>query len=82
MTADAATPLAVGAEPAGAAERRDARRHLVLLLPALLTLGAFFVYPLLGILVRSVDKNGYTLESYRQVFRTGVYPSGPRRSSR
>src|SRR5207245_2043540 len=36
-------------------------------------LGAFCVYPLLGILVRSVDKNGYTLESYRQVFRTGVY---------
>jgi len=73
MTADASVPLAVGAGPAGAAERRDARRHLALLVPALLTLGAFFVYPLLGILVRSVDKNGYTLESYRQVFRTGVY---------
>jgi ABC-type spermidine/putrescine transport system permease subunit I len=48
-------------------------RHVWLLLPALLILGAFFVYPLFGILLRSVYKNGYTLESYRQVVRTAVY---------
>jgi len=49
------------------------RRHVWLLLPVLLILGAFFVYPLFGILLRSVYKNGYTLESYRQVVRTAVY---------
>jgi putative spermidine/putrescine transport system permease protein len=61
------------AAPAEAADRRETRRYLLLLLPALLTLGAFFVYPLFGILLRSVYKNGYTLESYRQVVRTSVY---------
>ena len=33
-----------------------------MLLPALLTLAALFVYPLLGILFRSVYKAGYTLD--------------------
>jgi putative spermidine/putrescine transport system permease protein len=70
MKADAVTR---DAAPGLAAERRETRRHIVLLLPALLTLGAFFVYPLFGILLRSVYKNGYTLESYRQVVRTSVY---------
>src|SRR6059036_3960873 len=56
-----------------AADRRETRRYLLLLLPALLTLGTFFVYPLFGILLRSVYKNGYTLESYRQIVRTSVY---------
>src|SRR5215467_3360830 len=55
------------------AERRERRRHLLLLLPALLTLAALFVYPLLGILFRSVHKTGYTLDFYRQAFRTPVY---------
>src|SRR5438552_13646259 len=56
-----------------AADRRETRRYLLLLLPALLTLGVFFVYPLFGILLRSVYKNGYTLESYRQIVGTSVY---------
>src|SRR5262245_32755428 len=66
-------PAAAPAAPSVAGERREARRFLLLLVPALLVLGAFFVYPLFGILVRSVYKNGYTLDSYRQVFRTSVY---------
>src|SRR5262249_59357006 len=57
----------------GTADRRETQRYLLLLLPALLVLGAFFVYPLFGILLRSVYKNGYTLESYRQVAGTSVY---------
>ena len=62
-----------GPESADRAERREQWRYLALLLPALITLAAFFVYPLLGILFRSVHKNEYTLDFYRQVFRTGVY---------
>jgi putative spermidine/putrescine transport system permease protein len=65
--------IALDAAPTLAAERRETRRHLLLLLPALVILGAFFVYPLFGILLRSIYKNGYTLESYRQVVRTSVY---------
>ena len=65
--------VALDAASALAGDRRESRRHLWLLLPALLMLGAFFVYPLFGILLRSVYKNGYTLESYRQVIRTSVY---------
>src|SRR5437667_10154607 len=56
-----------------AADRRETRRYLLLLLPALLTLGTFFVYPLFGILLRRDYKNEYTLESYRQIVRTSVY---------
>ncbi|HXJ78777.1 MAG TPA: ABC transporter permease [Candidatus Methylomirabilis sp.] len=54
-------------------ERREQRRFLALLLPALLTLAVLFVYPLLGIFFRSVHKTAFTLEFYRQVFRTPVY---------
>jgi len=68
-----ADEIALGAAPAIGVEPREQRRHLWLLLPALLVLGAFFVYPLFGILLRSVYRNGYTLESYRQVVRTSVY---------
>ena len=70
MNVDRAALLAA---PVVAAERREMRRHLLLLLPALFTLAVFFVYPLFGILMRSVYKNGYTLESYRRVFQTSVY---------
>src|SRR5947199_339368 len=59
--------------PTMAADRRETRRYLLLLLPALIALGVFFVYPLFGILLRSVYKNGYTLESYRQIVGTSVY---------
>jgi putative spermidine/putrescine transport system permease protein len=49
------------------------RRHLLLLLPALVVLAVLFAYPLLGIVHRSVYKAGYTLDLYRQVFRVPVY---------
>ena len=59
--------------PAERRERRERRAHLLALLPALLVLAGFFVYPLFGILTRSVYKGGYTLESYRQIVRVPVY---------
>ena len=68
-----AEEIALDAAPASGVGPRERRRHLWLLLPALLVLGALFVYPLFGILLRSIYKNGYTLESYRQVVRTSVY---------
>lgn len=55
------------------AERREQRRHLLVLLPSLLVLLVFFVYPILGILNRSVYKGGYTLAYYSQIFGTPVY---------
>ena len=55
------------------AERRETTRYLLLLLPALLVLAVLFAYPLLGIVNRSVYKNGYTLDSYRQIARVPVY---------
>src|SRR5262249_45706669 len=63
----------VGSPSVDPAERLERRRHLLLLLPALLTLVALFVYPLFGILLRSVHKTTYTLDFYRQAFRTPVY---------
>ena len=54
-------------------ERREALRSLLLLLPALAVLAVLFVYPLLGIVDRSVYKGGYTLAAYRQVFGVPVY---------
>jgi len=54
-------------------ERREALRSLLLLLPALAVLAILFVYPLLGIVDRSVYKGGYTLAAYRQVFGVPVY---------
>jgi len=58
-----------------ARERRDAVRYLLLLLPALLVLLALFVYPLLGLVDRSVyrPRVGYTLDYYVQVWRVPVY---------
>ena len=58
-----------------APERREARRYLALLLPAVLVLLALFVYPLLGIADRSVYKPrvGYTLDYYAQIWRVPVY---------
>ena len=54
-------------------DRRETRRHLLLLLPALVVLAVLFAYPLLGIVNRSVYKAGYTLALYRQVFGVPVY---------
>ncbi len=54
-------------------ERRETRRHLMMLLPAVLVLAVLFAYPLLGIVNRSVYKAGYTLDMYRQIFRVPVY---------
>lgn len=58
-----------------APERREARRYLLMLLPAVLVLLALFVYPLLGIADRSVYKPrvGYTLDYYAQIWRVPVY---------
>jgi len=55
------------------AERRERRRYLYLLLPAVLVLLVLFVVPLLGILNRSVFKAGYTLQFYRQALGTPIY---------
>jgi putative spermidine/putrescine transport system permease protein len=54
-------------------ERRETRRHVLMLLPAVLVLAVLFAYPLLGIVNRSVYKAGYTLDMYRQIFRVPVY---------
>jgi putative spermidine/putrescine transport system permease protein len=58
-----------------APERREARRHLLMLVPAIVVLLALFVYPLLGIADRSVYKPrvGYTLDYYAQIWRVPVY---------
>lgn len=69
-----------GDPPAGRAgllpaERREERRHLLVLLPALAVLLLLFVYPLIGVLTRSVYKGGFTLEFYRHLVRTPVYLS-------
>jgi putative spermidine/putrescine transport system permease protein len=61
------------ADASRAPERREALRYLVVLIPAILVLLALFVYPLLGIVHRSVFKAGYTLDFYRQIARTPVY---------
>jgi len=55
--------------------RREARRYLLLLVPAILALLALFVYPLLGIADRSIYKPrvGYTLDYYAQIWRVPVY---------
>jgi ABC-type spermidine/putrescine transport system permease subunit I len=74
---EASVPAAAvpGADDSLARERRDALRHLLLLLPALLVLLALFVYPLLGLVNRSVyrPRAGYTLDYYVQVWRVPVY---------
>lgn len=58
-----------------APERRDTVRYLLILLPATVVLLALFVYPLLGLVDRSVYKRGagYTLEFYGQIWRVPVY---------
>lgn len=47
--------------------------HLGLLLPALLILIVFFVYPVLGVVYRSVYRNGFTLQFYQKMFQSSVY---------
>ena len=73
VTSGVAAPVAVDA--ALAPERREARRHLLLLVPAVLVLLTLFVYPLLGIAERSVYKPhvGYTVDYYAQIWRVPVY---------
>src|SRR5204863_5442642 len=72
---DASVTEAPVVDASRAPERREARRHLLLLLPAIVVLLALFVYPLLGIVDRSVHKPrvGYTLEYYAQIWRVPVY---------
>ena len=74
VTSDAAAPV-VSVDASLAPERREARRYLLLLMPAVLVLLTLFVYPLLGIADRSVYKPGvgYTLDYYAQIWRVPVY---------
>jgi ABC-type spermidine/putrescine transport system permease subunit I len=70
----AAAPLTL-VDASLAPERREARRYLLMLVPAVLVLLVLFVYPLLGIADRSVYKPrvGYTLDYYAQIWRVPVY---------
>src|SRR5260370_32653891 len=54
-------------------EGSQTRRNLLPILPVLMARALLFVYPLLGIVNRSVYKDGYTLQFYRQIFRIPVY---------
>jgi putative spermidine/putrescine transport system permease protein len=69
--ADAAASIDASLAP----ERRDVVRYLVILLPAIVVLLALFVYPLLGLVDRSVyrPRTGYTLEFYSRIWRVPVY---------
>jgi len=71
VSADAAPPVDRSLAPA----RRDTVRYLLVLLPAILVLLALFVYPLLGIVDRSIyrPRAGYTLEFYGKIWRVPVY---------
>lgn len=66
-----AVPQALGGEVEE--ERRERRRYLLLLVPALVVLLALFVYPMLGILERSIYKDAWTLAFYRQALGEPVY---------
>jgi len=55
------------------AERRERRLHALLLLPALVGLAVLYLYPLTGVLFRSVYHDGFTLAYYRQVIASPVY---------
>jgi putative spermidine/putrescine transport system permease protein len=70
-----ASDAAVPADTSLAPERRDVVRYLVILLPAIVVLLALFVYPLLGLVDRSVyrPRAGYTLEFYSRIWRVPVY---------
>jgi putative spermidine/putrescine transport system permease protein len=74
VTGDAAAAV-VSVDASLAPERREARRYLLLLVPAVLVLLTLFVYPLLGIADRSVYKPrvGYTVDYYAQIWRVPVY---------
>jgi putative spermidine/putrescine transport system permease protein len=71
----ASARAAVPVDRSLAPERRDTVRYLLILLPAILVLLALFVYPLVGIVDRSVyrPRSGYTLDFYLQIFRVPVY---------
>ena len=70
-----AAPGSSAVDASLARERRDTIRHLLILLPAILVLIALFVYPLAGIVERSVyrPRVGYTLQFYGQIWRVPVY---------
>jgi putative spermidine/putrescine transport system permease protein len=68
----------VRGRPAGAGLRRERLRRwgtALLLLPALGFLAVFFVYPMLGILVRSfTGSHGFTLANYVSAVTDPIYP--------
>ena len=55
------------------AERREQRGHLFFIAPTLVVLLVLFVYPLAGVLFRSVYAKGFTLAYYHQVATSPVY---------
>jgi putative spermidine/putrescine transport system permease protein len=71
----AASDAGVPTDTSLAPERRDVVRYVVILLPAIVVLLALFVYPLLGLVDRSVyrPRAGYTLEFYSRIWRVPVY---------
>lgn len=74
----AAAARPIGEVPAGGVLRRRPEqrwRTALLLLPAFGFLAVFFVYPMLGILVRSfTGSHGFTLANYVSAIRDPVYP--------
>src|SRR3989442_10369279 len=78
MSAAQGGAVSAGVMPApdpslASAERRETWRHFLALLPAVMLLAVLSVNPPLGIINRRLSKAGYTLESYRQIFRVPVY---------
>lgn len=47
--------------------------HVLLLMPALLILVLFFVFPVLGMTYRSIYSDGFTLQFYRKMLQSSVY---------
>lgn len=54
-------------------EKRERRTYLLALVPGVLALAVLFVYPLVGVLIRSVYKGGFTLEFYEKIIQTPIY---------
>jgi len=62
-----------GAWVASLLQAFPALRSLLLLAPALLFLGAFYIYPLAGVLWSSVSLPAPGLQNYAHFFRAGIY---------
>jgi ABC-type spermidine/putrescine transport system permease subunit I len=47
--------------------------HLALLLPLLLYLAAFYAYPVLAMMFRSISEPDWTIENFAKIFESAVY---------